>query len=89
VVAFRDIDPKAPFHVLIVPREPLPNTSAFTPETEHIAGRMLRVAGEIARQEGVIGGYRLVINEGENGGQEVPHVHMHMLAGRKMTWPPG
>lgn len=89
VVALRDINPQAPTHILIVPREPLENASAFSEETEHIAGRMLRVAGDIARQEGVEDGFRLVINEGENAGQEVMHVHMHLLAGRKMSWPPG
>ena len=89
VVAFRDIDPQAPTHILVVPRQALPNTSAIDDETEHIGGRLLKVAGIIAKQEGIENGYRLVINEGMDGGQEVPHLHMHLLAGRKMSWPPG
>jgi histidine triad (HIT) family protein len=89
VVAFRDINPQAPIHILIVPREPLVNVSAFSAETEHIAGRMLRAAGEIARQQGIGNGYRLIINEGHDGGQDVMHVHMHLMAGRKLGWPPG
>lgn len=90
VVAFRDINPQAPTHILIVPREPLPNTSAFGETTEHIAGRMLVVAGKIAVLEGVEeSGYRLVMNQGKDAGQVVFHVHMHLLAGREMGWPPG
>ncbi len=89
VVAFRDINPQAPTHILVVPREPLLNTSELTAETEHIAGRLLKVAGDIARQEGLENGYRLILNEGTDGGQDVPHLHMHLMAGRKMGWPPG
>lgn len=90
VFAIRDINPEAPSHILIIPRTPLPNISAFTEETEHIAGRMLIVAAKIAAQEGVDeSGYRLVINQGKDAGQQVFHVHMHLLGGRKMGWPPG
>jgi len=90
VVAFRDINPVAPTHILIVPREPLPNISAFSEKTEQVAGRMLVVAGKIAAQEGLAeDGYRVVLNEGKNGGQQVFHVHLHLLGGREMKWPPG
>lgn len=89
VVAFRDIEPQAPHHYLIVPREPLKDVSAITPETEHIAGRLIRVAGDIARKEGVENGFRLVINEGKDGGQLVMHIHVHLMGGREMGWPPG
>ena len=89
VVAFRDIEPQAPTHILIVPREPIEKASDFNESTEHIAGRMIRAAGEIARRENVDNGYRLVINEGQDGGQDVMHVHMHLMAGRQMGWPPG
>lgn len=89
VVAFRDINPQAPIHILVVPRQHILNTSELTSETEHIAGRLLKVAGDIARQEGLTNGYRLVLNEGTDGGQDVPHLHMHLMAGRKMGWPPG
>lgn len=89
VIAFRDINPQAPTHILVVPRQPILNTSELTNETEYIAGRLLKVAGDIARQEGLTNGYRLILNEGVDGGQDVPHLHMHLMAGRKMGWPPG
>ena len=90
VVAFRDIDPQAPTHVLIVPRKPVPRLAAALPEDHALLGHMLLKAAAVARQLGLEpGGYRLVINNGPNGGESVPHLHVHILGGRQMTWPPG
>lgn len=85
--AFADIDPKAPVHVLIVPRAHI----ASLAETKDAAllGHLLTVAGEIARAKGLGKGYRVVINTGPEGGQTVDHLHLHVLGGRGMTWPPG
>jgi histidine triad (HIT) family protein len=81
VVAIRDIKPQAPFHVLIIPREPLVSAYDFTDNNQHIAGRMMLAATKIAEQYGIKNGFRLIINNGEDAHQEVQHVHMHMLAG--------
>ena len=90
VVAFRDINPQAPTHVLIVPRKPVPRLAAALPEDHALLGHMLLKAAAVARQLGLEpGGYRLVINNGPNGGESVPHLHVHILGGRQMTWPPG
>ena len=90
VVAFRDINPQAPTHVLVIPREHLVSAAELTPAQDHLWGRLLHVAQSIADDEGQTdAGYRLVTNVGRNGGQTVPHLHLHLLAGRRMTWPPG
>ncbi|TMD96601.1 MAG: histidine triad nucleotide-binding protein [Chloroflexi bacterium] len=90
VVAFRDINPQAPTHVLVVPREHIVSAAELTPAQDHLWGRLLHVAQSIADDEGQTdAGYRLVTNVGRNGGQTVPHLHLHLLAGRRMTWPPG
>lgn len=89
-VAFRDVAPKAPVHVLIVPRLPLVNVAAAGAEHGELLGRVLLAAGEVARRLGVAGsGYRLVFNNGEDAGQSVHHLHCHLLAGRPLGWPPG
>lgn len=88
VVAFRDIDPQAPIHILIVPRQEIEGIASLPEQGDHL--HLLNAAKKIAEQEGVAAsGYRLVINQGEDGGQAVPHLHVHLLAGRKMSWPPG
>lgn len=89
-VAFKDINPQAPLHVLIIPREREGLTQLRYATGEHagVLGHMLEVAAKVARDEG-LKGYRLVINDGEEGCQEVFHLHMHLLGGRKMRWPPG
>ena len=88
--AFRDISPQAPVHILIVPRLPLPRVGLAVDGDEALLGRLLLAAGRIARAEGVAdSGDRLVINHGPDGGEAVPHLHVHLLAGRKMLWPPG
>ncbi|MBX7252790.1 MAG: HIT domain-containing protein [Candidatus Promineofilum sp.] len=85
VTAFRDIQPLAPTHVLIVPNKPIPTVNDLTDADEALAGRMLHVAARIAAQEGIAeDGYRLIINCNRNGGQEVYHLHMHLLGGRRM-----
>jgi histidine triad (HIT) family protein len=89
VVAFRDIAPQAPVHVLVVPRRPLPGVSAMTADDRELLGAVLWAASQVARQEGLGGGYRLVINDGVHGGQTVPHLHVHVLGGRALSWPPG
>ena len=88
-VAFRDINPQAPTHILVIPREPIPRLSESTAEQELLLGHLLVVAKEVAEKEGLAGGYRVVVNNGADGGQEVDHLHLHVLGGRKMTWPPG
>lgn len=87
VFAFRDIQPQAPVHILIVPKDEIPGVAAVSPNGQH--QHLLNAARTIAEQEGLSGGYRLVVNQGEDGGQTVDHLHMHLLGGRKMTWPPG
>lgn len=88
--AFRDIHPAAPCHVLIVPKKVIPKISDAQEKDAELLGRMLLAANKVAAQLGVAeDGYRLVINCGENGGQEVMHLHMHILGGRLFGWPPG
>lgn len=85
VTAFRDINPAAPVHVLIVPNKVIPTVNDLTPDDERTAGRMLLAARTIAEQEGIAeSGYRLIINCNRDGGQEVYHLHMHLLGGRRM-----
>jgi histidine triad (HIT) family protein len=90
VVAFRDINPKAPTHVLIVPRKPIPRIAEASAEDHRVLGHLLLKAAEVAAKLGLKeSGYRLVINSGRDGGESVPHLHCHILGGRPMTWPPG
>src|SRR5262249_55472885 len=88
-LAFRDIKPEAPVHVLIIPRKEIRTHDDLTAEDRELLGHLHLVAQQIARQEGLTNGYRLVINCKEHGGQTVPHLHLHLLGGRDMTWPPG
>lgn len=89
-IAFRDIDPKAPVHILLVPRKEIPSLAEVTAEDKALLGHMLLMASEIAKAEGISeSGYRIVVNTNNEGGQEVYHIHMHILGGRQMTWPPG
>jgi len=85
VTAFRDIHPLAPVHILIVPNKPIPTVNDAAAEDEQILGRLFTVAAKIARQEGIAkNGYRLIVNCGEHGGQEVQHLHLHLLGGRPL-----
>ncbi|HEY0409783.1 MAG TPA: histidine triad nucleotide-binding protein [Candidatus Dormibacteraeota bacterium] len=90
VLAFRDINPQAPVHVLVIPREHIGSAAELTPAQDQLWGRLLHVAQAIAEDEGQAdAGYRLVTNVGRCGGQTVRHLHLHLLAGRQMSWPPG
>jgi histidine triad (HIT) family protein len=90
VVAFDDINPQAPVHVLVVPRRHIPSLNDLTPEDDALVGKMARVAARIARDRGVAEpGWRSVVNVNREGGQLVFHVHMHCMGGRPMFWPPG
>lgn len=89
-LAFRDISPQAPVHILIVPRKPIPRIGLAEDADQAVLGRLLLAAGRIARAEGVAeDGFRLVVNHGRDGGEAVPHLHVHLLAGRQLQWPPG
>jgi len=88
-IVFRDINPQAPTHVLVVPRKPIPTLDDVTPDETELVGHLVQVARTIAAEEGLTDGYRLVINCGLDGGQSVDHLHLHVLGGRKMKWPPG
>ncbi len=87
--AFADIDPKAPVHVLIVPRTHIASLAEATAADAPLLGRLLEVAARIARDKGLANGYRAVVNTGPDGGQSVAHLHVHLLGGRPMAWPPG
>ena len=90
VVAFRDINPQAPVHLLIIPHRHIETILDLTPADHELVGHMLQVAGQLAQQEGISEkGFRLVFNCREHGGQEVYHIHLHLLGGRAMRWPPG
>lgn len=88
IFAFRDIAPQAPVHFLVVPRKHITGPSGVTAADDKVMGKLMRVAGMIAREQG-IEQYRLVFNNGEEAGQSVFHIHMHVLGGRTMGWPPG
>ena len=87
--AFRDISPQAPTHILIVPRKPIPTLNDLVVEDEGLIGHLFTVARQLAAREGLDKGYRTVFNCGDEGGQAVYHLHLHLLGGRKMAWPPG
>ena len=89
-VAFRDIAPQAPTHVLVIPRKPIAKLSDATAADKELLGHLLLTAVDVARKEGLVkDGYRVVVNEGARGGQAVPHLHLHVLGGRDFKWPPG
>ena len=89
VYVFEDIDPKAPTHVLIVPRQHVAGLKEATPEEEQIIGHSHLVAAQLARERGIEDGYRTVYNVGPRSGQSVFHIHLHLIGGRDMKWPPG
>lgn len=90
LVAFRDINPQAPTHVLVIPTEHVESLDAAADEHAKLLGKMLLLARDLAREEGVAeSGYRTVLNVGAHGGQSVFHVHLHLLGGRPLRWPPG
>jgi histidine triad (HIT) family protein len=90
ITAFRDINPQAPVHVLVVPNDHIPDTAALDHAHDALVGALVRSAAELARAEGVgHTGYRLVFNTGSDAQNSVPHLHVHLLGGRRMSWPPG
>jgi histidine triad (HIT) family protein len=88
-LAFRDINPQAPTHVLLIPKKEIPRLVDATEQDEALLGHLMLAAGKVARELGAGDAFRLVINNGEDVGQSVFHLHMHILGGRKMAWPPG
>ncbi len=89
VIAFHDIDPKAPTHILIIPKKHIASLAQVEPGTEVLLGKLLATAAMVAREQGLDRGYRVVISTGPEGGQTVDHLHLHLLGGRPMHWPPG
>ncbi len=87
--AFADIGPQAPTHVLVVPRRHIASLADTSPADAALLGHLVSVAAQIAREKALARGYRVVINAGPDGGQTVDHLHVHLLGGRPMTWPPG
>lgn len=88
-LVLHDIQPQAPVHLLIVPKRPIPRVSESTADDEHILGHLVHVAKLLAKKLALADGFRLVINNGPHACESVPHLHVHLLAKRQMTWPPG
>ncbi len=88
-IAFRDVAPQAPVHLLVIPKEPIAQLSDAKSKDHALMGHLLLTAKRVAEQAGLTSGYRLVINNGADGGQSVSHLHLHILGGRQMQWPPG
>jgi histidine triad (HIT) family protein len=90
IAAFHDVNPQAPVHFLVVPKKVIPRIAQAPPEDQALLGRLLLVARDLAKELGLNeAGFRIVINNGRNGGETVPHLHVHVLGGRHMKWPPG
>ncbi|MDR2862416.1 MAG: histidine triad nucleotide-binding protein [Puniceicoccales bacterium] len=87
--SIRDINPQAPTHLLVIPKRVVPRLGESTPEDEALLGHLLVTAGKIAQEQKLSAGFRLVINNGKQAGESVPHLHVHLLGGRDLTWPPG
>jgi histidine triad (HIT) family protein len=88
-IAIHDMQPQAPVHVLVIPKKPLPRIGEANPDDEALLGHLLLTAASLAQQLNLAAGYRVVINNGPHGGESVPHLHVHLLGGRQLTWPPG
>jgi len=88
-VVLHDINPQAPIHILIIPRKPIPRITAMEPGDKEIVAHLLAVAAQMADRLQLDSGFRIIINNGPDGGESVPHLHVHLLGGRPMTWPPG
>jgi histidine triad (HIT) family protein len=89
VLAFRDVNPQAPTHVLVIPKDHVASLEALADEHGELIASLVRATNEVATQEGVAGGFRVVTNIGADAGQSVGHLHLHVLGGRRMHWPPG
>lgn len=88
-LAFKDVNPQAPVHLLVIPKKPLPQLSLAEAADEQLLGHLLLIAKKVAADAGLTNGYRLVVNNGADGGQTVYHLHVHVLGGRSLQWPPG
>jgi histidine triad (HIT) family protein len=88
-IAIRDINPQAPVHVLVIPKKPIARVGEAQPEDQALLGHLLLTAAKVAKQEGLENGFRITINQGADGGETVPHMHVHVLGGRSLSWPPG
>ena len=88
-IAFRDLEPQAPVHLLVIPKKHIASLAHASAEDQSTLGRMLVVASQVAQEQGLTEGYRSVINTGKGGGQTVPHIHLHVMGGRQLSWPPG
>src|SRR5436853_5017083 len=89
LIAFRDVNPQAPVHVLIVPKKVVPRLAAVTEENVPLLGKLLLASRKVAEKLGLGSGYRVVINSGPDAGETVPHLHLHLLGKRALSWPPG
>lgn len=90
ILSFKDINPRAPLHFLVIPKEEIPTLNDIEEKHDKLIGKIVRVASELAKKENIADdGYRLVLNCNKNGGQEVYHLHFHLLGGRELNWPPG
>ena len=88
-LAFKDISPQAPTHILVIPKKPISRLSEATVEEQNLLGHLLITVQKVAAEAGLSNGYRVVVNDGNDGGQTVDHLHFHILGDRQMTWPPG
>ena len=88
-LAFHDVAPQAPVHLLVIPKRPIPSLAEVTEADEPLLGHLVAVASSLARKLGLDDGYRLVVNSGRDSGQTVHHLHVHLLGGRSLGWPPG
>ncbi len=88
-LAFKDVNPQAPVHILVIPKQPITKLEEAEPQDQNLLGHLLLTAKHVALQAGLTNGYRIVINNGADGGQTVDHLHLHILGSRQMNWPPG
>jgi histidine triad (HIT) family protein len=88
-LAFKDVNPQAPTHILVIPKKPIPRLSDASPEDTALMGYLLMIVKKVAQQANLSNGYRIVINNGEDAGQSVDHLHFHILGDRSLSWPPG
>jgi len=89
ILAFYDLDPQAPVHILIIPKEHIQSVEDITPQNSAIVAHIFEVAAKLAKENNLTDGFRIVSNVGKDAGQSVPHLHFHLLGGRSMKWPPG
>lgn len=88
-LAFHDVSPQAPVHILVIPKKEITSLATLEPEDAPLVGHLLMVVQKIAREQGLVNGFRTVINTGADGGQTVPHLHLHIMGKRALAWPPG